>query len=66
MSAKLAIPALLKIAVFWNEGYGVIGKIPSVISKFYHVTTQIVYVVMWPKIWNLKIYMEKDIITLIW
>ena len=35
MSAKMAIPGLLKIAVFWNKTYDVIISVDDVTKKFY-------------------------------
>ena len=33
MSAKVSTPALLKIMVFWNEGYDVIISVDDVTNK---------------------------------
>ena len=38
MPAKLATLGLLKITVFWNEGYDVIIFSMTSSTKFYHVT----------------------------
>ena len=35
MSAKMAIPALLKIKVFWNKGYYVIYSVYDVSNKIF-------------------------------
>ena len=37
MSAKITIPGLLKIKIFWNKGYDVIILDYDATSKFYHV-----------------------------
>ena len=50
MSAKMATPALLKIKLFWNKGYGVIIYVHDVTNKILsHDSNLIVNVVMWPK-----------------
>ena len=50
MSGKMAIPALLKIKVFWNKCYYVIYSVYDVSNKILsHDSNYIVDVVMWPK-----------------
>ena len=49
MSAKMAMPGLLKITVFWNKGYEVIISVHDVINKILsRDSNYIVDVVMWP------------------
>ena len=58
MSAKMAIPGLLKIEVFWSKGYDVITYIHDFTNKFLaHDSKYIVYVVMRPKFGNFSISM---------
>ena len=38
MSAKFAIPGLLKLKVFWNNGDSVTIFVHNLIKKFYYVT----------------------------
>ena len=38
MSAKFAIPGLLKLKVFWNNGDSVKIFVHNLIKKFYYVT----------------------------
>ena len=63
MSAKVATVGLLKITVFWNEGYDVIIYIYDVTRKILsRDSNYIVDVVMWPKFGNCNIYMREVII----
>ena len=50
-SAKMATPGLLKIKVFWNEGYYVIYFV-YVCCHQPNDSNYIVNVVMWPKFGN--------------
>ena len=64
MSAKIATPGLLKIKVFWNEGYDVIIFVHDVTNKILsRDSNYIIDVVMWPKFGNCSISMRKVIIT---
>ena len=64
MSAKLAIPDLLKIKTFWNKGYDVIILDYDVNNKILsHDSNQIIDVVMWPKIGNPSISIWEVITT---
>ena len=66
MSAKIATPGLLKIRVFWNNGYDVIISVHDVTNKILsRDSNYIIDVVMWPKFGNCSISMRKVIITLI-
>ena len=38
ISAKMATLGLLKIKIFWNQGYYVIISVYDISTKFYHVT----------------------------
>ena len=59
--AKMAIPGLLKIRVFWEKGFDVII---SVTNKFLsRDLSYIMDVIMWPKFGNSSISMRKVIIT---
>ena len=64
MSAKTAIPGILKIKVFWNKGYDVIIYVHDVINKIlsrdFNYTVD---AVMWPKFGNSSISMRKAIVT---
>ena len=64
MSATMAAPALLKIKVFWNEGYYVIYSVYDVTNKiFSHESNYIMDVVMWLKFGNSSIYIREVTIT---
>ena len=66
MSAKMAHSGLLKITVFWNEGYDVIIIVNDVTSKILsHDLNYIVDVFMRPKFGNTSISMKEVITTLI-
>ena len=64
MSAKTAIPGILKIKVFWNKGYDIIISVHDVINKIlsrdFNYTVD---AVMWPKFGNSSISMRKAIVT---
>ena len=64
MSAKITTPGLLKIRVFWNNGYDVIISVHDVTNKILsRDSNYIIDVVMW--FGNCSISMRKVIITLI-
>ena len=64
MSAKITTPGLLKIRVFWNNGYDVITSVHDVSSKFLsRDSNYIIDMVMWPKFGRCSISMRKVIIT---
>ena len=64
MSAKMATPGLLKIAVFWNKGYAVIITVDDVVNKFLsRDSNYFVDVFMWPKFGNCSISMREVITT---
>ena len=63
ISAKMAILGLLKITVFWNEGYDVIIYVHDVTNKILsRDSNYIIDVVMWPKFGNSSISMREVII----
>ena len=64
MSTKISTPGLLKIRVFWNNGYDVIISVHDVTNKILsRDSNYIIDVVMWPKFGNCSISMRKVIIT---
>ena len=64
MSAKMAIPGLLKIMVFWNKGYDVVISVDEVTNKILSRDfNYIVVVLMWPKFGNCSISMREVITT---
>ena len=64
MSAKITTPGLLKIRVFWNNGYDVIIFVHDVTNKILsRDSNYIVDVVMWPKFGNSSICIREVIIT---
>ena len=64
MSAKTAVPALLKTKVFWNKGFYAIYSVYDVTNKnLSHDSNYIMDVVMWPKFDNSSICMREVIIT---
>ena len=64
MSAKITTPGLLKIRVFWNNGYDVIISVHDVTNKILsRDSNYIIDVVMWPKFGNCSISMRKVIIA---
>ena len=64
MSAKMTTPGLLKIKVFWNNGFEVIISVNDVIKKILSSDSNYsVDVVMWPKFGNSSISMKEVIIT---
>ena len=63
MSAKIAIPGLLKTTVLWNKGYDIIILVHDVTNKMLsRDTNYIVVVVMWPKFGNSSISTREVII----
>ena len=53
MSAKITTPGLLKIRVFWNNGYDVIIYVHDVTNKILsRDSNHIIDVVMWTKFGN--------------
>ena len=64
ISAKITTPGLLKIRVFWNDGYDVIISVHDVTNKILsRDSNHIIDVVMWPKFGNCRISLRKVIIT---
>ena len=64
MSAKLATSGLIKIKVYWNNGYYVVYSVYDVTSKILsHDPNYIVDVVMWPKFGNCSICIREVIIA---
>ena len=64
MSAKVTTPGLLKIRVFWNNGYDVIISVHDVTNKILsRDSNYIIDVVVWPKFGNCSISIRKVIIT---
>ena len=66
MSAKMATPGLLKIRVFWNEGYDVIIFVHDVTNKILSCDSNyIIDVVMWPKFGNCTTSIRKVITSIL-
>ena len=66
MSAKMATPGLLKIRVFWNEGYDVIISVHDVTNKILSCDSNyIIDVVMWPKFGNCTTSIRKVITSIL-
>ena len=64
MSEKIATLGLLKIKVFWNEGYWVIILVYDVIVKILSTESNyVVDLVMWSRSGNSGISMREVIIT---
>ena len=64
MWAKIATLGLLKIRIFWNEGYDVIISVHDVTKKFLsRDSNYIIDGIMQPKFGNCSISMRKVIIT---
>ena len=60
MQAKMATPGLLKVMVFWNNGYDVIISVHDVTNKILsRDSNYIVDVVMWLKFGNSSISMRE-------
>ena len=60
----MATPGLLKITVFWNNGYGVVIPVDDVTNKILsRDSSYIVDVFMWPKFGNSSISMREVIAT---
>ena len=63
MSAKMAIPGLLKIKVFWNKGYDITIYVHEISNKILsRDSNYIVNVVTWQKFGNSSISMREVII----
>ena len=64
MSAKMAIPGLRKIKVFWNKGYDVIIFVHDVLNKTVsRDSNYIVDLIMLPKFGSSSISMREVFIT---
>ena len=64
MSAKIATPGLLKVKVFWNNGYDAIISVHDVTNKILSRDSNYdENVVMWPKFGNSSISVREVIIT---
>ena len=64
VSAKITIPDLLKIRVFWNNAYDAIISVHDVTNEILsRDLSYIIDVVMWPKFGNCSNSMTKVIIT---
>ena len=64
MSAKVAIPGLLKMTVFWNKGCDIIIPVDDIINKILsHDLNYVVDVFMWPKFGNCSISMREVLTT---
>ena len=64
MSGKLATPGLLKLKVFWNEGYDVKISVSDVTNKvLLRDSNSIVDVIMRPQFGNSSISIKEVIIT---
>ena len=62
MSAKMATPGLLKIKVFWNNGYDVTIYVNDVAIKILSCDSNyIVDAVKWPKFGNCSISLREVI-----
>ena len=63
ISAKMAIPGLLKVTTFWNNGYDVIIFVHDVTKKIFSGNSNyIVNLVMWSKFGHSIISMREVII----
>ena len=64
MSAKMTTPSLLKISVFWKNGYDVVIPVDDVTNKsLLRDSNYTVEVFMWPKFGNSSIFMREVITT---
>ena len=64
MSATMATPGLLKITVFWNNGYDVVIPVDDVTNKILsRDSSYVVDVFMLPKFGNSSISMREVIAT---
>ena len=64
MSAKITTPGLLKIRIFWNNGYEIIISVHDVANKILSLDSNyIIDVVMCPKFGNCSISMRIVVIT---
>ena len=62
--AKMAIPGLRKIKIFWKKGYDIIISVNDITNKILLCDSNyIVDVVMWPKFGNSSISMREVITT---
>ena len=60
----MATPGILKITVFWNNGYDVVIPVDDVTNKILsRDSSYIVDVFMWPKFGNSSISMREVIAT---
>ena len=63
-SAKIVTPGLLKIRVFWKNGYDFIVSVYDLINNFLsRDSNYIIDAAMWPKFGNCSISMGKVITT---
>ena len=58
MSAKMATAGLLKVQVFWSEGYDVIISVQDIDKIISCDSNYIVDVVIWPTFVNYSIFMR--------
>ena len=64
LSAKMAVPGLFKITVFWNKAYDVIISVYDVTNKILSLDSNyIVDVFMWSKFGKSSISMREVITT---
>ena len=64
LMAKMAIPGLRKIKIFWKKGYDIIISVNDITNKILLCDSNyIVDVVMWPKFGNSSISMREFIIA---
>ena len=65
MSAKMVIPGLLKLKLFWTKFYDVIISVHDVHNKILSCgSAYVVDVVIWPKFGNSSITMREVIIKI--
>ena len=63
MSAKILMLGLLKIKLFWNNGYDIVISVHDITNKILsHNSNYLANVVMWPKFGNSNISMGEVII----
>ena len=64
MSANITTPGVLKIRVFWNNGYDIVISVHDVTNKILsRDSNHILDMVMWPKFGNCSISIRIVIIT---
>ena len=64
MSAKMDTPGIVRITVFWNEGYGIIISIDDITNKILsRDSNYIVNLFVWPKFGNCSISVREVITT---